>query len=63
MKSARDIILISSITGLSGWFIIVPDRKIMSRTAYFTWSEISLGKRAAILKSNDEIVRYLCEIF
>lgn len=39
MKSARDIILISGITGSSGWFIIVPDRTIMSRIAYFTESE------------------------
>ena len=39
MKSARDIILISGMTGSSGWFIIVPDRTIMSRIAYFTESE------------------------
>ena len=39
MESARDIILISGITGSSGWFIIVPDLKIMSRIAYFTESE------------------------
>lgn len=40
MKSARDFILISGITGSSGWFINVPDRKIMSQIAYFSWSEI-----------------------
>ena len=35
----------------------------MSQIAYFTWSEISLGKRAAILKLKDEIVRYLCKTY
>lgn len=42
MKAVRDVILISSITGLSRRFIIVPDRKIMIRIAHFVGQKYNL---------------------